>query len=152
MKRALPMLLLCLTACGGDLSSPEGAVRAKFEQLDLPEHEERVDFEISRLEWELDCLEIEMQWRADPTAAQKEIDDGRKKLDFLKDTRGDRQDAALFVVEVGVHDDGTRTVSTKVHIKDAKYDEGRGEWRLDDDYDAGRIQLTPAGSDWKIKK
>lgn len=152
MRRAMPALLVCLASCGGSLSSPEGAVRAKFEELDRPEYEDQIDFEISALEWELDCLEIEAQWKADPSATRKEIDDGRKKLDFLKETRGDRKEATLYVVEVGEHDDGTRTVSTKIHTKDARYDEGRGEWRLDDSYDGGGVRLTPVGGDWKIKK
>ena len=152
---ALPLgLFLTLSAisCGpGPGGSPEETAR-NFAQVIIEDTPQEIERRLDRNEWELDCMEAELEWWADQGELRKEIDLGRSELEFRRDSLDQMTDEIQAdVVNIEKHDDNNATVTMKIWAYQVVKGKGPKDFFLEYQSRKESLTLTKDDGDWKIK-
>lgn len=130
--------------------TPEAAARA-FVDGKLREYPRSMDRRIRRTDWELRCLEKEMEWWAERGPRRKVIEEERAQLEFLRANRKKILDTLMYdIIEVSTLKDGGKQVTVKVWSYDVKRKDP-GEYRLEYEGESRRLQFVLVEGKWKIK-
>ncbi len=150
MKRAGLVVLVVLSGCAVDLSSPRAAVEsylAALSDIRAEELEERIEF----WEWEADCIELEIEWYVQSLQHKRmELWENKlERLDFISENISEI--SALEIDEVTVRsEEGSDRVMVGV-ITSYKSVEPTGKgFRLVDREDEWEFILKKSGGEWKI--
>ena len=153
MTVALALLLAFgVLGCGpGPGSTPEETARnwAEMNIAEIPTEYER---DLHRTEWQLDCMEAELEWWADRGEIRKDIDLGRAELEFKRDNMDKILDNIEFdVVNVEKKDENNVSVTIKIWSYDVKSGKGPKDFYLEYEADTDTLSLVKDDGDWKIK-
>ena len=155
-NKMIVVLALLLTVgvlgCGpGPGSSPEETARnwAEMNIADIPIEYER---KLLRGEWEVECMEEELEWWADKGKFRKNIDVARAELEFKRDNMDKIIDnIEVDVVNVQKKDDNNVHVTIKTWKYDVKSGKGPKDFYLQYEAREETLRLVKDDDEWKIK-
>jgi hypothetical protein len=156
MKKMMPVLAVLALAVGcgpGPGKTPEATAEA-FSKVKLEEQPRDFDRMIERTEWELDCLEKEMEWFADKGELRKQIDNERARLEYMADHKGEILDSAQFDIidlkQPDANNANWKEVTVKLWQLDVD-DEGYKKFKMEYKGRPRPMSLVLIDGKWKIK-
>lgn len=156
MKKLVAILAVVVLGVGcspGPGKTPEETAEA-YGKLKMKEAPREFDREIERAEWELDCLEKEMEWHADKGELRKEIDNTRAMLEFMSDHKSEILDSAAFDIIDLRQPDPNNASYKEVTVKKWELEikaKGYKDFVLEYQGSPRPMQLVLVDSKWKIK-
>lgn len=150
MKRAGLVVLVVLSGCAVDLSSPRAAVEsylAALSDIRAEELEERIEF----WEWEADCIELEIEWYVQSLQHKRiELWENKwERLDFISEHFSEISALKIDQLTVRPEEGSDRVMVEVITSRKSVEPTGKG-FRLVDLEDKWKFILKKSGGEWKI--
>lgn len=156
---ALGVGLLAI-GCGPSPGSTPEATAHAMAKLELKQKPKKVERDFEDKQWELNCLEKEVEWFADRGQMRRKIENLRAEVKFWEDNLSKLKGEGTYdLADIQAADDNNKTVLINywgydvVNVKVSENDPGsREDFYLDyRKIDGDKIPLTNDGGKWKFK-